>query len=63
MKKLLTISVIILSLSAVLLGSCSKTGVTKLKVVTSTSLVFYIVQQVGGNHVDAVNLVPESAPR
>ena len=41
-----------------LLSGCSSSNTTKLKVVTGTSLVTYIVEQIGGNHVEAINLVP-----
>jgi zinc transport system substrate-binding protein len=45
-------------LAASLLGGCSIGGSAKLTVVTSTSLMEYIVQQVGGDRVDVLNLVP-----
>lgn len=41
-----------------LLPGCSTGGTAKLKVVTSTSLMEYIVQQVGGDRVEVLNLVP-----
>ncbi len=39
-------------------GACEKAGNPNLKVVTSTSLIEYIVQQVGGSHIDVINMVP-----
>ena len=41
-----------------LLGSCAPAGTSKLKVVTSTSLMTYMVEQVGGDRVDVTNIVP-----
>jgi zinc transport system substrate-binding protein len=42
-----------------LFGGCQETTTTgKIKVMTGTSLVTTIVEQVGGNHVEAINLVP-----
>jgi zinc transport system substrate-binding protein len=53
------IMVAVLTLGA-LFGGCSSSSSTKLKVVTSTSLLEYIVEQVGGDHVQVMNLVPPS---
>ncbi len=47
-----------LSLLAVAIAGCQTGDKAKLTVVTSTSLMEYIVQQVGGSHLDVVNLVP-----
>jgi ABC-type Zn uptake system ZnuABC Zn-binding protein ZnuA len=61
MKKLglLVAAVLILSLLvSILLTACSSDNSTKLKVVTSTSLMEYIVKQVGGSYVEVTNLVP-----
>ncbi len=58
MKKFLAMLLVLLSFSTILLGGCNDTNTTKLKAVTSTSLVTYIVQQVGGDHVETLNLVP-----
>jgi zinc transport system substrate-binding protein len=41
-----------------LLAGCSSGHTSKLKVVTSTSLMEYIVKQVGGDKVEVLNLVP-----
>ena len=59
MKKL-GILIILTVLSFVLLSSasCRPENSDKIKVVTSTSLLDYIVQQVGGEHVEIANLVP-----
>lgn len=45
-------------ITVLLLTSCSSASTGKLKVVTSTSLMEYIVKQVGGDHLDVINLVP-----
>lgn len=47
-----------LILLAITLPGCSPTSTSKLNVVTSTSLLAYIVQQVGGDRVDVINLIP-----
>ncbi len=49
---------LVLSLISLVLGSCAPAKTAELKVVTSTSLLTYIVQQVGGDKVDVVNIVP-----
>jgi zinc transport system substrate-binding protein len=46
-----------LAVSSFLLG-CSEEDSTKLKVVTSTSLIAQIVERVGGDKVDVVNIIP-----
>ena len=43
---------------ASLLGGCSPEDTSKLKVVTSTSLIASIVERVGGDKVDVVNVIP-----
>lgn len=61
MKKLgiLVTAILVLSLAVgVLLGGCAAESTSKIKVVTSTSLMEYIVKQVGGDRVDVMNLVP-----
>ena len=40
------------------LGGCAPAGTAKLKVITSTSLLTYIVERVGGDMVDVVNIAP-----
>lgn len=56
------ISITVLSLCALmagmLLGGCTRADTTEMRVVTSTSLMEYIVKQVGGNRVEVTNLVP-----
>jgi ABC-type Zn uptake system ZnuABC Zn-binding protein ZnuA len=49
---------VLLSFTILSLGGCNGNEEPKLEVMTSTSLMTYIVQQVGGNHVEALNLVP-----
>ena len=41
-----------------LLGGCATNSPDKLKIVTSTSLLTYLVEQVGGNRVDVSNIIP-----
>jgi len=42
------------------LSTCRPTPTSRLKVVTTTSLLAYVVQQVGGNKVDVVSIVPSA---
>lgn len=44
--------------TALTLGGCSSVNSEKLGVVTSTSLIAQIVEQVGGDRVDVVNIIP-----
>jgi len=58
---LLVTAILLLSLAATsLLGGCSPVGTSKLKVVTSTSLIAQIAERVGGSEVDVVNIIPPS---
>lgn len=60
-KKIYPIVTIFMLLSLVavaLLGGCAQGASSKINVVTSTSLMEYIVRQVGGERVEVVNLVP-----
>jgi zinc transport system substrate-binding protein len=58
-KKHLFITVILsLVMALASLGGCKQSDETKLRVMTGTSLMTYIVEQVGGDHVEALNLVP-----
>ena len=41
-----------------LLGGCATAGTSNLKVVTSTSLIAQIVERVGGDQVNVVNIIP-----
>ncbi len=50
--------VLLLGLLSSLLGGCTQPATTKIKIATSTSLMEYIVQQVGGSHVEVFNMVP-----
>jgi zinc transport system substrate-binding protein len=61
MKKfhVLIISLLVLGLAAAsLISGCSPAGTSKLKVVTSTSLIAQIVERVGGDKVDVINIIP-----
>jgi zinc transport system substrate-binding protein len=58
MKRITLLLTTLLSLTLLILGGCNGNEEPKLKVMTSTSLMTYIVQQVGGNNVEALNLVP-----
>ena len=61
MKKANILVAAILVLSFVitsLLGSCAPAGTSKLKVVTSTFLIASVVERVGGDRVDVVNIIP-----
>ena len=66
MKRLSGITAIILVLvliTGALVAGCSPAGSPKLKVVTSTSLIAQIVQRVGGDKVDVVNIIaPAQCP-
>jgi zinc transport system substrate-binding protein len=56
---ILFLAILVLSLAAgTLLSGCPGGNSDKLKVMTSTSLMTCIVEQVGGDHVEAFNLVP-----
>jgi zinc transport system substrate-binding protein len=58
LKKFFAMLLAFLSFSTILLGGCNDTNTIKLKVMTSTSLMTYIVEQIGGTYVEAINLVP-----
>ena len=60
MKKvsLLVTAILLLSLAATILGGCAPPTTAKLKVVTSTSLIASLVERVGGDGVDVVNIIP-----
>ena len=58
-RRAFIIAFLILSLIiSLVLGGCSPSNTTKLKVVTSTSLIAQIVERVGGGKVDMVNIIP-----
>ena len=57
--KILVAAILVLGLAvASLLGSCAPAGTSKLKVVTSTFLIASVVERVGGERVDVVNIIP-----
>jgi len=61
MKKphILVIAILVLSLVVTsILGGCTPAETAQLKVVTSTSLIVQIVERVGGDLVDVVNIIP-----
>jgi zinc transport system substrate-binding protein len=51
-------TLLFLNFLATILAGCSESNTSKIKVVTSTSLLSYIAQQVGGDKVEVINLVP-----
>ena len=57
--RILIIGILVFSLAiSSLLGGCKRTDTAKLKVVTSISLIAQIVERVGGDLVDVVNIIP-----
>lgn len=61
MKKPGALASVILALTLVvvsILSGCAKADTARLKVVTSTSLISSIVEQVGGDMVEVVNIIP-----
>jgi len=58
-SKILVVGILVLSLIIFsLLGGCTSAGTSKLNVVTSTSLIASLVERVGGDRVDVVNIIP-----
>jgi len=58
-SKVLIIGILVLSLViASILGGCQSAQTSQLKVVTSTSMMAQIVERVGGDFVDVVNIIP-----
>jgi zinc transport system substrate-binding protein len=53
-----SVMLLVLLATAFALGGCSPVNPEKLGVVTSTSLIAQIVEQVGGDNVDVVNIIP-----
>jgi zinc transport system substrate-binding protein len=49
---------LLLTFLAIILAGCSEANTSKIKIVTTTSLLAYIAQQVGGDRVEIINLVP-----
>ena len=61
MKKINVALVTLLVLSLVIgsvLNGCAPTATSKVKVVTTTSLLIYVTEQVGGDKVEVVNVIP-----
>ena len=61
MKKsgvLVTVFLVLSLMTTLLFGGCSPANPAKLKVVTSTSLIAQIVERVGGDRVDVINIIP-----
>ncbi len=57
--RILVIGILVSSLAiSSLVGGCKQADTAKLKVVTSTSLMAQIVERVGGDLVDVVNIIP-----
>jgi zinc transport system substrate-binding protein len=58
-SSILIIVALVLSLvAALILGGCAPTDTSKLKVVTSTSLIAFLVEEIGNGKIDVVNIVP-----
>jgi zinc transport system substrate-binding protein len=55
---LITVALVFSLVAVLILGGCASTDTSKLKVVTSTSLIAFLVEQVGNGKVDVVNIVP-----
>lgn len=62
MKRCPLVSLVLLFtlMVSLIAGGCAATSSTKIKIVTGTSLLYYVTQQVGGNNVEIVNLIPPS---
>jgi ABC-type Zn uptake system ZnuABC Zn-binding protein ZnuA len=56
--RFLVIGILLLSLLATASINCSTTNTDKINVVTSTSLLGYITQQIGDDRVEVINLIP-----
>ena len=57
-KRLIPVLLTVCLLVTVIVSGCSEQDNAKLKVVTSTSLIAQIVERVGGDKVDVVNVIP-----
>jgi len=58
-SRIIVVTILVLSLVAsALLGGCTATDTARLKVVASTSLITQIVERIGGDNVDVVNIIP-----
>ncbi|UCC15894.1 MAG: zinc ABC transporter substrate-binding protein [Dehalococcoidales bacterium] len=60
-KKILPVIVPVILLISVILTGCADSGTTHLKVVTSTSHLEQLVQTIGGDAVDVINIVPAAS--
>ena len=60
-KKILPVLISVLLLISVLFTACSGSNGTQLKVVTSTSHLKQLVQTIGGDLVDVINIVPAAS--
>ena len=58
MKRFLVVLAVLISILALLPAGCAEEGNPGLKVVASTSLITQIVERVGGDNVDVVNIIP-----
>jgi zinc transport system substrate-binding protein len=58
MKKIIFNLIAFVVILSVVSAGCTTTTKTGIKVTTSTSLLTYIVEQVGGKHVDVIQMVP-----
>ncbi len=57
-SRFFTSFIVMLSVLALLLAGCTTSSTSKVKVVTSTSLLAYITQQVASDRVEVINLIP-----
>jgi len=60
-KKFLPVILVVILLVSMILTGCTNPGTTSLKVVTSTSHLEQLVQIIGGNQVDVINIVPPAS--
>ncbi len=59
-SRLASLILVLILVANLVLGGCTVKEAEKLQVVTSTSLLTYIVEQVGGDRVDVINIVPSA---
>jgi len=57
MRKVWALAAVVLILALIIPG-CSQAGTSRLKVVTSTTLLASIIERVGGDRVEVINLIP-----
>jgi ABC-type Zn uptake system ZnuABC Zn-binding protein ZnuA len=58
LRVLITVFMVLVLAFILFAGGCAPGASSKMSIVTSTSLLYYIVQQVGGDKANIVNLVP-----